>query len=363
MQFGSTGKGLIAGYLAKRDQPDTVVTAWAPNAGHTYIDDEGRKFVHTQLANGIVSPALRQVLIGPGSVIDPQALMMELINCDEYVRQAAILIHPSAAVVTQQHRNEEAGPMTKIGSTKKGVGAAMIHRIRRNPDNSNIARDALRGTPLHRYVVTRAEYCEALERAKVIQVEGAQGYSLSIYHGMYPYCTSRDVTTAQTIADAGIPCDWITRVVGTMRTYPIRVANRYDDGGRMVGWSGPWYDDSKEIDWVEIGRAPELTTVTKLQRRIATFSVTQMREAVWQNGINDIFLNFVNYCRTRGDIARFVQWLEPHLQGSNARVRWLGDGPQHHNVHDMGAIPASLEALSRMIGDAGICSQTEEYMR
>jgi len=52
MQFGSTGKGLIAGYLAKRDEPDTLVSQWSANAGHTYIDSEGRKFVHCMIPNG-----------------------------------------------------------------------------------------------------------------------------------------------------------------------------------------------------------------------------------------------------------------------------------------------------------------------
>ena len=56
LQFGSTGKGLLAGYLAEKVEPDTVVTAWAANAGHTYINAAGEKFVHTMLANAIVSP-------------------------------------------------------------------------------------------------------------------------------------------------------------------------------------------------------------------------------------------------------------------------------------------------------------------
>ena len=36
LQYGSTGKGLIVGFLAEEHKYDTVVTAWAPNAGHTY---------------------------------------------------------------------------------------------------------------------------------------------------------------------------------------------------------------------------------------------------------------------------------------------------------------------------------------
>ena len=39
MQYGSTGKGLLAGYLAMNHGPDTLMTAWGPNSGHTYVND------------------------------------------------------------------------------------------------------------------------------------------------------------------------------------------------------------------------------------------------------------------------------------------------------------------------------------
>ena len=69
LQYGSTGKGLLAGYLAETTCPDTIITAWAPNAGHTYIDRAGRKYIHTHLANGIVSPFCKRVFLGPGSMM------------------------------------------------------------------------------------------------------------------------------------------------------------------------------------------------------------------------------------------------------------------------------------------------------
>ncbi len=68
MQFGSTGKGLIAGYLAKKHKYDVVVNANMPNAGHTFIDSTGNVMIHKVLPSGIVSPKIKYVLIGPGSV-------------------------------------------------------------------------------------------------------------------------------------------------------------------------------------------------------------------------------------------------------------------------------------------------------
>ena len=315
LQFGSTGKGLLAGYLAETTKPDTVITAWAANAGHTYIDAKGRKFVHTMLANGIVSPNLKRVMIGAGSIIDPVNLLNEIGQCSDLIGDhVKIYVHRNAAVIDQRHRDEEnehLGANTKIGSTKKGCGAAQIHRIRRDPDNLNTFGALVEsGTnpDINKLmemvdsikVVDTDGWLQVLHHADVVQIEGAQGYSLSMYHGMYPYTTSRDVTTAQVLADCGIPHRMtpIVKVYGTARTFPIRVANRFDDDGKQVGYSGNCYHDQEEITFGSLGQPPELTTVTKLPRRIFTFSTDQIQEAAFMCGVHVLFMNFVNYCRT-----------------------------------------------------------------
>jgi adenylosuccinate synthase len=329
LQYGSTGKGLLVGYLAETTCPDTIVTAWAPNAGHTYIDRAGRKFIHTHLANGIVSPYCKRVFLGPGSLIDPMQLLDEIAQCQDIIdaRGIRIMIHPHAAIVTQRHRDLEAGPMTKIGSTKKGVGAAMIQRIERNPDDMNIA---LWEPLLNKYVVTTSEYTDMLGSANHILIEGAQGYGLSMYHGFYPYTTSRDVTVWQILADCGIPRVMAKdlEVFGTCRTYPIRVANRYDADGKQVGYSGPVYDDQSEVTFESIGQEQELTTVTKLPRRIFTFSQKQIAEAIEFNGVDRVFLNFANYVTSEYELIRIIDSIE----SAGARVCYLGLGPTFRDV-------------------------------
>lgn len=310
MQFGSTGKGLLAGYLANRNLPDTLITAWAPNAGHTFIDNRGNKYVHCMIPNGVVSNNLKRILIGPGSVIDPALFESELNHLksqgviDDRVK---IAIHEHAAVVTEEDRQWERANMVGIGSTMKGVGRAVARKLERPQVRSNVAYEALNATPLYKYVVSVAEYNDLLDSAEVAMVEGHQGYSLSINHGMYPYTTSRDCTTMQILSDCGFPFDEVAALLrsgsaynakmtvwGSARTYPIRVANRFQDG-KQVGWSGPHYPDQVELQWEDIGREPELTTVTKLPRRIFTWSQRQMDEAMRINGIDFLFLNFVNY--------------------------------------------------------------------
>ncbi len=159
-----------------------------PNAGHTYIDKDDRVFIHRMLANGIVSPNLEAVLIGPGSVLDLDCLMEEIASCKDILKGKRVIIHPAAVVVTDLHREIEKRNV-KIGSTMKGTGAAVISRIERNPEKTPIAVDNIpieweceiikMGIAIE---VNEESYDDAIKKASVIQIEGAQGYSLSIYH-------------------------------------------------------------------------------------------------------------------------------------------------------------------------------------
>lgn len=328
-QYGSTGKGLLAGVLAKEKQIDTICTAWGPNAGHTFIDKFGRKFVHTMLANGIVGQDVRRVLIGPGSVINPDSLEQEIASAGAILGDGVqVIIHPHAAIVTDEHRETEDKTMTAIGSTKKGVGEAVIQRIRRDPNNQNIAATC-KHELIRDLVVDTMTYDWFLDRSERVLVEGAQGFSLSMYHGFYPYTTSRDVSTHQILADCGIPFNAApTSVYGSFRTFPIRVANRYNEAGEMVGTSGPCYPDQMELSWADLGMEPELTTVTKLPRRIFTWSEAQYLDAIRMLGVTHPFINFINYIKDEDDQTRFIA----QLNKIGPRVRYLGFGPTELEV-------------------------------
>lgn len=338
LQYGSTGKGLLAGYLAKKLRPDTLVCAWSPNAGHTFIDENGKKYVNTAIPNGIVADSVKRVLIGPGAVINPDALLREIEQNAVELFGVEIMIHENAAVVTQEHRDEEARGMFKIGSTMKGVGAAVIEKIQRNPASNIIARDALVSTPLEGYVVSKEIYNRAIDEAGVTILEGAQGFSLSINQGFYPFTTSRDCTTFQLMSDCALPNTPVQNAViyGCARTYPIRVANRFDADGKMIGTSGPCYDDQRELDWSELGMEPELTTVTKLPRRIFTFSKRQITGAIRMNGVDEVFLNFVNYIDKDTDDNKYKLFDYINIiNAAGAEVTLLGTGPTELDVKDI----------------------------
>jgi len=328
MQFGSTGKGLFAGWLANRFKPDLIVTAWAPNAGHTFVDVFGNRHVNIALPSGIVANP-KHILLGPGSVIDPERLAFEVGYYRDRGWTGMLSIHPNAAVVNEFHRQREATYAFKIGSTMKGVGEATMQKLRREPARLNIARDC---EALEDWVISQSQYNSIIDNSDRAVLEGAQGFSLSLNQGFYPYVTSRECTTHQMLSDCAIPAnlrvgeDIQRTVYGVCRTYPIRVANRRDEHGNQIGTSGPCYHDQTEIEWSQIGVEPELTTVTKLPRRLFTFSERQIAEAVRANGVDQVFLNFTNYVNDfdRDSIINIIEKYAP--------VCFLGAGPVEKDI-------------------------------
>lgn len=321
LQFGSTGKGLIAGYLAEQNGYDCVVNANMPNAGHTYIDDKGQKMIHKVLPNGIVSPKCDTVLIGPGSVFSIDQLILEVEQAKKfgYMKKTNVFIHQNAVPLQEQHVTAEA-PFASIGSTKQGSGAALIHKMMRDPNDAVIARDI--PVAVSRYlgisVIDPISYRIRLSLAENILAEGAQGFSLGISERFYPYCTSRDCTPARFMSDMGIPLSYLKTVVGTARTYPIRVG----------GTSGHYYSDQKETTWEELGLKKEFTTVTGRERRVFTFSTQQIEEAMFQMEPDIVFLNFCNYIKDeeRLDLIR---------SKFNGKIRYEGFGPTRSHVNEV----------------------------
>lgn len=334
-QWGSTGKGLFAGYLAEQHDPDVLAMAPSPNAGHTYITRTGQALVHRMLPLGITSHCLQHIVLGPGSLIDLDALHQEILQAREVgllAETVPILVHEAAAVVLQRHRDAEADGGTAPGSTRKGVGAAQIDRVKRSLDSCNIIGLIEHDHPVFDLIqlITTKQMQQVYFEANRIQVEGCQGYSLSVYHGQYPYTTCRDVTATSLLADVGMPMrrTSVIRVYGVFRTYPIRVANRPASGE----WSGPTYPDSIETTFEALGQAQELTTVTKLPRRIFTFSHEQAIEACVQNRVDTIFLNFCQYCPDWPTLKDLWLRLE-----DLAQVGYMGFGPQPGDIVRIGA--------------------------
>ena len=179
-----------------------------------------------------------------------------------------------------------------------------------------------------------------MSKIKVLQIESAQGFELGINSGShYPYCTGRDITPHQILADCAVPYGINPKIIVTMRTFPIRVGDQYDKDGNKVGTSGPVYNDQEELNWADIGIPEEKTTVTGKVRRIFTWSNLNLVRMIQTVNPDFMFLNFVNYLQ-EDEIEKFIFnigtiWgINLGIRPTEAidRIRWSGYGARDIDV-------------------------------
>lgn len=301
-QFGSTGKGVLAAWLAAKNREydnerwDGVISNAGPNSGHTFYHG-GEKHVLKQLPTFAVASHLLgltiPVFLSAGAVIDPEILIKEALKYPGI----PIFVHPKAAVITAADRDSEAdaaGSIAAVAGTRSGTGMAIARKVMRDP---TAVFDHLVNTEWPSNVAMRRFTLNGSSR---VFVEVSQGFSLGINQHFYPKCTSRECTAAQAIADAGFPPRFVRKTYMSVRTWPIRVGNV--DGHS----SGEWYADQTETTWDKLGVEPELTTVTQRVRRVATFSPMQFRAALRANDPDLVFLNFMNYPES-GEVLEYVR--------------------------------------------------------
>lgn len=322
-QYGSTGKGVLAAWLAQNaavsgELFDLVISNGGPNSGHTFYHGD-RKVVLKQLPTFAVASYLLgvkiPVFLSAGAVIDLDRLAYE---ASEYPG-ITIFVHPNAAVITDADRDaEHSGSIAAVAGTRSGTGAAIARKVMRDPEAVwGNARSWRKGMPDNVITagVTMPSYLTKLF------IEVSQGFSLGLNDPMfYPKVTSRECTVSQALADARLPPSIVTRTYMSIRTFPIRVGNV--DGHS----SGDWYPDQREVTWEELDQIPERTTVTNRIRRIATFSKQQFRDAMRANDPDFVFINFLNYL-DQPERGELLSWLNNHDIGIIA-----GYGPNSSDV-------------------------------
>lgn len=282
LQYGSEGKGKLAGLLAHEYQH--AVRVGAPNAGHTVIHG-GKAYKMRQVPCAWVNPECL-LYIGAGGMVNMDVLHDELLTLPEgvinrlYIDENAHILTPADII------HEEEGSFNAFnGSTAEGVGHCQARKVLRK--HGTIAGRA--NLPGQTVIDTKRKLWAALEEGDDIMIEGTQGYGLSLDHGSYPYVTSRNVLAASMLSDVGFSPHSCRHVLGVLRTYPIRVA----------GNSGPMH--MEEISWDLVAQRSgykfieERTTVTNRVRRVSEFSWKMAEEACRANEPDGIFITFIDY--------------------------------------------------------------------
>jgi len=321
--FGDEGKGKIISYLALKDNPSIVVRGGAgPNAGHT-VKDGDKTYKIRMLPSGFLNKKSK-VMIGPGVVINPEVLLKEI---NDFEVKGRAFIDKNCGIIEANHLSEDSKGRLKekIGSTGSGTGPANAER-------------AMRTLKLAKEVESLSSYIEdvpnavnsALDSKENVLVEGTQGTHLSLFHGTYPYVTSKDVTASAICSDIGIGPKKVDEVLVIFKSYVTRVGT-----GPLDNELTP--EETSKKGWAEVG------TVTGRQRRAAEFDFDLARRAIMLNSATQIAITKLDVlfpdCASKtsfdslNDAAKsFIKKIEEKL---NVPVTLIGTGSQVNDVIDI----------------------------
>ena len=263
-QWGDEGKGKITDFFA--GESDYVVRFHGGNtAGHT-VNVDGNTFKLHLIPSGIVYGEPMSI-IGNGVVVDPKALLDEIVYVKEKGVLPKLMVSDRAHVIMPYHIALDgalSGHQGELaaGSTRRGIAPVYADKMFRNgirmvdllePDvfqeklskGYSFAKGLIEktlectldismedifetyvsyGKKLAPYIFdTSVELYNAHKAGKSILFEGAQGISLDVDHGIYPFTTSSNTAAGHIATGTGVGFRDIDRIIGVVKAYLSRV--------------------------------------------------------------------------------------------------------------------------------------------
>ncbi|WP_292464068.1 adenylosuccinate synthase [Methanolobus sp.] len=320
-QFGDEGKGKIVDLMSE-DYDVVVRFQGGDNAGHTVKVGTDVYKLHL-IPSGFLLDS--RVLIGPGTVLNPEVLAQEM----DMLAQGGIVLTPEklgvdakTSIIMPYHVEldglRESKRTEKIGTTKRGIGFAYIDKVARDevrmadlvdPERLRLrllelapskeaAIKELEGDPsivtrkdlMDKYLelgrrlapyVTDVSYevNKAIEDGKNVLAEGAQGTHLDVIHGTQKFVTSSSTVAGSACANLGVGPTKVDEVLGIVKAYITRVGEGplptelTDETGRQIQ---------------QVGK--EFGTTTGRERRCGWFDLPLLRKAIYLNGYTSLAL-------------------------------------------------------------------------
>ncbi|MCE8426437.1 MAG: adenylosuccinate synthase [Candidatus Methanoperedens sp.] len=318
-QFGDEGKGKIVDMLAK--EYDIVARfQGGDNAGHTVVA-EGKTYKLHLIPSGVLFDA--RLLIGPGTVMNPKVLMLEIAMLRENgieITSKKLGIDAKTSIIMPYHVAldglRESKRAVKIGTTNRGIGFAYVDKVGRDEvqmadiadekrfekrldellpqkeaaikelgGEMNISRSEVDeylkiGKQLKPYITdVSREINHALLQGKKVLAEGAQGTHLDIIHGTQKFVTSSSTVAGSACAGLGVGPMKVNKVMGVIKAYITRVGE------------GPLPTELKN----DVGehlreRGGEFGTTTGRPRRCGWFDLPIARKSIDLNGYSSMAL-------------------------------------------------------------------------
>jgi adenylosuccinate synthase len=321
--YGDEGKGKIIAYLAINDKYNLAARGGVgPNAGHTFVQNNKEHKVR-MLPSAVLNKDTK-LLIGAGVLVEPNTLLKEIKTFDAIDRT---FIDFQCGIIEQHHQESDKKDdhlKETIGTTGTGTGPANADR-------------ALRKLKLAKDIPEVALYLEdisnlinySIDNKENVLIEGTQGTFLSLYHGIYPFVTSKDVTASAICSDVGVGPKKIDDVLIVFKSYVTRVGE-----GPLANEIGT--KEAKEKNWLEFG------SVTGRERRAAPFDFNLAKKSIRINSATQIALTKLDiifpeckgireYSKLSKEAIKFIENIESE---SGIPVTLIGTGAEIDDTID-----------------------------
>ena len=340
-QLGDEGKGALVDIWG--GDADVVVRyQGGDNAGHTVVQD-GTEYKLSLVPSGAVRGKIG--VLGNGCVINPETLFDELDTLREQGLDPDVRLARRAHVILPYHRvldgiEEEVKSDSDLaaGTTGRGIGPTYEDKAGRRGIrvgdllDADVLRDRLEyAVPQKRALaeevygldVDSSEHADAFDIDHLFETyraygerlaaesmtvnageflsdkhasddellfEGAQGTSIDIDHGIYPYVTSSNPTAGGAAVGSGVAPTVIGQgeVVGIVKAYLSRVGT----GPLPTELDGT--DSEEELADFIREKGGEFGTVTGRPRRIGWLDMPMLRHASRANGFTGIAVNHID---------------------------------------------------------------------
>ncbi|ADJ15062.1 adenylosuccinate synthase [Halalkalicoccus jeotgali] len=345
-QLGDEGKG---GVVDLYGESVDVVARYqgGDNAGHTVVHGD-EEYKLSLVPSGAVRGKVG--VLGNGCVVNPETLFSELdalrergLDPDVRVAERAHVIMPYHTVLDGIEERAKSDSDLDAGTTGKGIGPTYEDKVGRRgirigdlldpdslrtkleyavPQKRALAEDVFGATTdeafdigslyeqYRRYgerlaeegmTVNAGDYLtEHIEAGENVMFEGAQGTSIDIDHGDYPFVTSSNPTAGYAATGTGVGPTVVGRgeVIGVVKAYLTRVGTGElptelgsvegqtpEDGGRpgMADLATEIRDEGGEYG-----------TVTGRPRRVGWLDVPMLRHAARVSGFTGLAINHID---------------------------------------------------------------------
>ena len=333
-QLGDEGKGALVD-LWGGDADIVVRYQGGDNAGHTVVEG-GEEYKLSLVPSGAVRDKVG--ILGNGCVVNPRTLFDELDGLRERGLDPDVRVARRAHVIMPYHRvldgiEEEAKSDSSLeaGTTGRGIGPTYEDKAGRRgirvgdlldpevlrerleyvvPQKKALVEDVFGmeageefdvdalyeeykavGERLQseNMTVNAGDFLgEQLDDGANLMFEGAQGTSIDIDHGIYPYVTSSNPTAGGASTGTGVGPTVVGQgeVVGIVKAYLSRVGT----GPLPTELTG---DDEDLADYIR-EKGGEFGTVTGRPRRIGWLDMPMLRHAARANGFTGIAVNHLD---------------------------------------------------------------------